>query len=73
MIFNHRDRTSILNFELIHYEQGADWVRIEAYLKRWWQWVRTGVDGGYTVVEHLPCVMGYFLWLLTDLLVPAVV
>ena len=27
------------------YEQGADELRIEAYLKRWWQWVRSGVDG----------------------------
>ena len=27
------------------YEQGADEVRIETYLKRWWQWVRCGVDG----------------------------
>ena len=27
------------------YEQDADEQRIEAYLKRWWQWVRTGVDG----------------------------
>ena len=27
------------------YEQGADEVRIETYLKRWWQWVRTGVYG----------------------------
>ena len=27
------------------YEQGADVVRIEAYLKRWWLWVRSGVDG----------------------------
>ncbi len=26
-------------------EQGADDVRIETYLKRWWQWVRSGVDG----------------------------
>ncbi len=26
------------------YEQGADVVRIEAYLKRWWQWVGSGVD-----------------------------
>ena len=27
------------------YEQGAEELRIEAYLKRWWQWVRSGVDG----------------------------
>jgi len=27
------------------YEQGADDERIETYLKRWWQWVRSGVDG----------------------------
>jgi hypothetical protein len=27
------------------YKQGADDIRIETYLKRWWQWVRTGVDG----------------------------
>ncbi len=26
------------------YEQGADEVRIETYLLRWWQWVRSGVD-----------------------------
>ncbi len=27
------------------YEQGADELRIETYLKHWWQWVRCGVDG----------------------------
>ncbi len=27
------------------YEQGANQVRIETYLRRWWQWVRTGVTG----------------------------
>ena len=27
------------------YEQNADEVRIETYLKRWWRWVRSGVDG----------------------------
>ena len=27
------------------YEQGADGVRIETYLKHWWRWVRSGVDG----------------------------
>ena len=27
------------------YEQGADRFRIEAYLRRWCQWVRTGVTG----------------------------
>ena len=27
------------------YEHGADVQRIEAYLKRWWQWVRSGVAG----------------------------
>ena len=35
------------------YEQGADVVRIEAYLKRWWQWVRSGVDGVLRVVACL--------------------
>ena len=33
------------------YEQGADELRIEAYLKRWWQWVRSGVDGVLTAGE----------------------
>ena len=32
------------------YEQGADELRIETYLKRWWQWVRSGVDGVLRVV-----------------------
>ncbi|NEO01395.1 MAG: reverse transcriptase, partial [Moorea sp. SIO3I7] len=27
------------------YEQNADDERIETYLKRWWRWVRSGVDG----------------------------
>lgn len=27
------------------YEQGADNIRIETYRKRWWQWVRSGLDG----------------------------
>lgn len=27
------------------YEQGADDIRIGTYLKRSWQWVKTGVDG----------------------------
>ena len=27
------------------YEQGADDLRIETYLKRWWRWLRSGVDG----------------------------
>jgi RNA-directed DNA polymerase len=35
------------------YEQGADEVRIEAYLIRWWRWVRSGVgnrvDSGWIV------------------------
>lgn len=35
------------------FEQGADDVRIEAYLIRWWQWVRSGVgnrgDLGWSV------------------------
>ena len=39
------------------YEQGADEVRIEAYLKHWWQWVRTGVSGDYTVVDRLACAL----------------
>ncbi len=30
------------------YEQGADDIRIETYLKRWWQWVRCRVDGVLT-------------------------
>ena len=33
------------------YEQGADRVRIEAYLRRWWQWVRTGVDEVLCVIS----------------------
>ena len=36
-----------------NYEQGADWIRIETYLGRWWQWLRTGVSGNYTVVDRL--------------------
>ena len=31
------------------YEQGADDVRIETYLKHWCQWVRTGVKGVLTL------------------------
>jgi len=27
------------------YEQGADDLRIENYVRRWWQWVKGGVDG----------------------------
>ena len=38
------------------YEQGADQVRIEAYLRRWWQWVRSGVDGVLNRVDWLACV-----------------
>ncbi len=34
------------------YEQGADEKRIESYLKRWWQWVRSGVDGVLTRCER---------------------
>ena len=34
------------------YEQGADDIRIETYLKRWWQWVRCGVDGILTAGER---------------------
>ncbi len=30
------------------YEPGADDFRIETYLKRWWQWVLSGVDGVLT-------------------------
>ena len=35
------------------YEQGADVLRIETYLKSWWQWVRTGVDGDLVGAEQL--------------------
>ncbi len=35
------------------YEQGADQVRIGDYLRRWWQWVRSGLDG-YLVVNPSP-------------------
>ena len=35
------------------YEQGADKLRIENYLKRWWQWVRSGVDGVLRVVAGI--------------------
>ena len=34
------------------YEQGADGIRIEAYRSRWWQWVRSGVDGVLSAGEH---------------------
>jgi len=27
------------------YEQGADAVRIGDHVRRWWQWVRSGLDG----------------------------
>ena len=37
----HRMRSKVSRL----YEQGADDSRIEAYLNRWWQWVRTGVSG----------------------------
>ena len=37
------------------YEQGADQVRIEAYLRRWWQWVRSGVNGFLKRVDWLVC------------------
>ena len=33
-------------------EQGADDVRIETYLKRWWQWVQCGVDGCLMACER---------------------
>ena len=47
------------------YEQGADMLRFETYLKHWWQWVRSGVDGvlrkddssvgfGWCVTFHVP-------------------
>ncbi len=37
------------------YEQGAlEEQRIEAYLKRWWQWVRSGVDGFLSAIAHRP-------------------
>ena len=26
------------------YEQGADAARIDQYVRRWWQWVRAGID-----------------------------
>ncbi len=26
------------------YEQGADYLRIEEYVKHWFKWVRTGID-----------------------------
>jgi hypothetical protein len=35
------------------YEHGADAVRIGEYVRRWWQWVRSGLDG-YALV--LPVV-----------------
>lgn len=34
------------------YEQGADCIRIETDLKRWWQWVRIGVDGVLSVGDR---------------------
>lgn len=37
------------------YEQGADDVRIETYLKHWCQWVRTGVKG---VLTRFGCWFG---------------
>ncbi len=36
------------------YEQGANQVRIEAYLRRWWQWVRTGVNNYYLPLSVVP-------------------
>ena len=40
------------------YEQGADDFRIETYLNRWWQWVRSRVSGDYSVVERLDWSLG---------------
>ncbi len=38
------------------YEQGADAVRIGDYVRRWRQWVRTGLDGyELAVVKPSPC------------------
>lgn len=34
-----RDKVSLL------YEQGADELRVEKYVRRWWLWVKGGVDG----------------------------
>ena len=50
------------------YEQGADDLRIETYLNRWWQWVRTGVSGDYTVVDYW-CVLWWMhiAWVLCAL------
>ncbi|NEP35268.1 hypothetical protein [Moorena sp. SIO3B2] len=34
-------------------EQGADVIRIEKYVRRWWQWVKGGVDGLVDSVSFL--------------------
>ncbi|MGH1394613.1 MAG: hypothetical protein ACRAVC_11345 [Trichormus sp.] len=34
------------------YEQGADEFRIEMYVRRWWLWVKGGVQG---IVDFLGC------------------
>ena len=38
------------------YEQGADDIRVETYLKRWWQWVRSGIDGVLNTIDWLDWV-----------------
>ncbi len=35
------------------YEQGASDVRIGEYLRRWWQWVRSGVNGVLMVGDRI--------------------
>ncbi len=45
------------------YEQGADEIRIEAYLNRWWGWVRGGVLGnaGFLGINHWRFYPAYFI------------
>lgn len=34
------------------YELGVDEIRLVTYFKRWWQWMKTGVDGFLSVGDR---------------------
>ena len=46
------------------YEQGADNERIETYVRRWWRWVISGVDG---VLSALPLFDIFLHWQILQL------